>query len=281
MTIHSCEQAKELMASQWMGELDGQSAAALHLHLESCAECAAEMESLGAIWEKLGDLPAPEPSLALRARWEQTMQSLAPAPAPSSWARSWRATSWWQSFWPSNPAWQMAIAGLCLVVGLGGGLGAGSWLQRGAMEQNLQRDEVAKLREEVTSTKELVALSLMQEQSAAERLRGVDYSTRMPSMEPQIVAELIHTVKADPNVNVRLAAIDALTKVAGSAQVRESMQTALTQQDSPMVQAALIDYLVDARDRNAVGSIRSLVSRTDVNPAVRAHATDAVNQLSQ
>ena len=273
MTMDSCEQAKELMASQWMGELEERSLAALHFHLESCAECAAEMESLGAMWAKLGDLPSPEPSLALRARWEQTIQSLVPQLA----VRVERKSSWWQNFWPSNPAWQMAIAGLCLVAGLG----AGSYLQRGAVEKNTQRDEVAKLRDEVTSTKELVALSLMQQQSAAERLRGVDYSTSMPSMEPQIVAELIRKVESDPNVNVRLAAIDALTKVAGSAQVRNSMQSALTQQDSPMVQAALIDYLVDAHDRNAVGSIRSLVSRTDVNPAVREHATDAVNQLSQ
>jgi anti-sigma factor RsiW len=263
MTIDSCEQAKELMASQWMGELDEQSRGALGVHLAGCAECAAEMESLGAMWEKLGDLPAPEPSLALRARWEQTMQSLVPQ----------SRTFWWQNFWPANPAWQMAIAGLCLVAGLG----AGSYLQRG----NTERDEVAKLREEVTSTKELVALSLMQQQSAVERLRGVDYSTRMPSLEPQIVTELVKAVNGDPNVNVRLAAIDALTKVAGSAQVRNSMQTSLGQQDSPMVQAALIDYLVDAHDRNAVGSIRSLVSRTDVNPAVREHATDAVNQLTQ
>jgi hypothetical protein len=274
MTIHSCEHAKELMASQWMGEPDERALAALQRHFEGCAECAAEMESLGAMWEKLGDLPAPEPSLALRARWEQTMQSLVPAQTPRTVGPR---HSWWRNFWPSNPAWQMAIAGLCLVAGLG----AGAYLQRGAIEKNTEHDEVAKLREEVTSTKELVALSLMQQQSAVERLRGVDYSTSMPSMEPQIVAELIRKVDGDPNVNVRLAAIDALARVAGSVQVRNSMQAALGQQDSPMVQAALIDYLVDARDRNAVGSIRDLVSRSDVNPTVRERATDAVHQLTQ
>ncbi len=144
-----------------------------------------------------------------------------------------------------------------------------------------ERDEVAKLREEVSSTKEMVALSLMQQQSAVERLRGVDYSTRMPSMEPQIVAALIQAINRDTNVNVRLAAIDALGKVANNTQVRESMQAALPQQDSPMVQAALIDYLVEAHDRNAVGAIQSLVARPDLNPTVREHATYAVHQLAQ
>jgi len=276
MTNFSCEKAKEMMAGAWMAELDEASDALLQNHLGGCAECAAEMASLGAMWNRLGDLPVPEPSLAMRARWEQTLESLtAPQYAPSF--RPAPRRSWWQSVWPANPAWQMAIAGLCLVAGLG----AGALLQHGASLQTSERDEVAQLREEVASTKEMVAVSLLQQQSATERLRGVDYSARMSSMEPQVVTALIQAVNRDSNVNVRLAAIDALGKVAGSAAVRASMQEALPQQDSPMVQAALIDYLVDAHDRNAVGSIRDLVARPDVNPTVRERATYAVRQLAQ
>jgi len=59
------------------------------------------------------------------------------------------------------------------------------------------------------------------------------------------------------------------------------MQEALPQQDSPMVQAALIDYLVDAHDRGALGTIRDLVARPGVNPTVRQRATYAVQQLTQ
>jgi len=263
---NSCERARELMAGAWMKDLDAASGAELHQHLAGCAACAAEMEALGGIWEKLGDLPAPEPSLALRVRWEQTLGSLS---AP----RQIHRRAWWQNIWPANPAWQMAIAGLCLVAGLG----AGAYMQHGSAE----RDEVAKLREEVASTKEMVAVSLLQQQSATERLRGVDYSARMGSMEPQVVAALIQAVNRDSNVNVRLAAIDALGKVANESQVRQSMQEALPQQDSPMVQAALIDYLVDAHDRNAVSTIRDLVARPDLNPTVRQRATYAVQQLNQ
>ena len=38
--------------------------AQLKRHLAGCAECSAEMSELGALWERLGDLPAPEPSMA-------------------------------------------------------------------------------------------------------------------------------------------------------------------------------------------------------------------------
>jgi hypothetical protein len=269
MTDNSCEQARELMAAAWMGETTGEidtaSKAELQHHLDGCANCAAEMSALGGMWEKLGDLPVPEPSLTMRLRWDRTMESLTAPPAvrlPRRW-----------NIWPASPAWQMAIAGLCLAVGFGGG----AYLERGHSE----RDEVAQLREEVTSTKEMVALSLLQQQSAVERLRGVDYSTRMSSMEPQVIDALVQSVNRDPNVNVRLAAIDALSKVANEGRVRNLMQQSLTQQDSPMVQAALIDYLVDAHDRNAVGAIRDLVARPDLNPTVRERATYAVRQLAQ
>jgi hypothetical protein len=272
MTDNACEHARELMAGEWKGELDATSAASLRQHLDGCAACAAEMAASAGMWEKLGDLPVPEPSLALRVRWEQTLESLT-AQTLAAPRQTGGLGGAWRNIWPANPAWQMAIAGLCLVAGLG----AGSYQQRASVE----RDEVAKLREEVASTKEMVAVSLLQQQSAAERLRGVDYSARMPSMEPQVVNALIQAVDRDSSVNVRLAAIDALSKVANEAQVRESMQEALPQQDSPMVQAALIDYLVEAHDRNAVGAIRDLVVRPGVNPTVRERATYAVSQLTQ
>jgi hypothetical protein len=266
MTELSCEKAGELMAGAWMSELDEVSAAALRHHLGECAACAGEMSSLSRMWEKLGDLPAPEPGPGLRARWERTLDSLMDEDRP-------RRMPWWQTIWPTNPAWQIATAGLCLAVGLG----AGALLERGRGE----RDEVARLREEVAGTKEMVVLSLLEQQSAVERLRGVDYSARMPSVEPRVIEALVQAVNGDPNVNVRLAAIDALSKAANNTRVRESMQEALTTQDSPMVQAALIDYLVDARDRNAVGAMRELTGRADLNPTVRERAAYAVRQLGQ
>ncbi len=269
MMDHSCEQAKEMMAAAWLQE---SVPAALQMHLDGCTDCAAEMALLGGMWEKLGDLPVPEPSLAMHVRWEQTMESLRIAQNMAQ-PRVAPRQPWWQNIWPTNPAWQMAIAGLCLAVGLGSGL----FLQRGSG----QHDEVAQLHEEIVRTKEMVALSLLQQQSAAERLRGVDYSSRMPSLEPQVITALIQAVNRDGNVNVRLAAIDALAKVASDTQVRASMQAALPQQDSPMVQAALIDYLVDAHDKNALGAIQTLVARPDLNPTVRERATYAVSRLAQ
>jgi hypothetical protein len=263
-----CGHAKELIAASWMGEFDAAEESKLRQHVSTCGECAEEMAQLGAMWQRLADLPSPEPSHALDVRWQATLESFLPASRHHSWRFSLAA------LWPRRPVWQATIAALCLVAGLLVGI----MLQPRA---GTDRGEIAKLREEVESTKQMVALSLLQQPSPSERLRGVDYSSRMPSMEPEVVAALIQAVNRDPNVNVRLAAIDALSKVSGEAQVRHSLTQSLTQQESPMVQAALIDFAMDAHDRQAVASLRQLTERPDLNPAVRQRADQAVRQLTQ
>ncbi|MDQ1471909.1 MAG: hypothetical protein QOJ99_3389 [Bryobacterales bacterium] len=268
-----CGHAKELMAASWMpgsgaGELDAPQEAKLRQHLSGCAECSAEMSQLSALWDRLADLPAPEPSHALAVRWESTLDSLIASRRQKSWRFS------LASLWPERPVWQVTIAVACLALGLAGGSFVNG--KRGD-----SRTEIAALREEVANTKEMVALSLLQQQSAGERLRGVDYTVRMRTVEPDVVSALIQAVNHDSNVNVRLAAIDALSRVSGNPQVRQSMVQSLGEQDSPMVQAALIDYLVDARDRGAVDTLKRLAGRRDLNPSVRQRADRAMQQLTE
>ena len=266
-----CGRAKELMAAVWTTsdragqpvEMDPQ----LKVHLSSCTECAAEMTQLSLLWDRLGDIPAPEPSAAMTVRWESTLASMISARRGSSWRFSLNA------LWPQRPVWQVSIAAACLAVGLV----AGASFSRTGPEKG----EIAQLKEDLASTKQMVALSLLQQQSATERLRGVDYSVKMPAMEPDVVSALVQAVNHDANVNVRLAAIDALTKVSGNAGVRRSLVSSLGAQDSPMVQAALIDYVMDARDKDAVGVLKDLTSRQDLNPLVRQRADMAVQRLAQ
>ena len=263
-----CDHAKELMAASWLRELSPADEAGLKQHLAECAGCVAEMGALTAMWHRLGDLPAPEPSRALDVRWQATLESLIPKEslAPKNEPVKWK----WADLWPRSFEWQMAIAAACLVIGLGAGL----FIPR--------RDgEIRQLRKEITTTRDMVALSLLQQQSATMRLRGVDYSGQMPSLQPEIVKALINAVNEDSSVNVRLAAIDALSKAAGSGGVVESMAQSLERQDSPMVQAAILDYLVDARNPQSVGAIEQFVKQPNLDPMVIDRARTAVKELSR
>jgi hypothetical protein len=259
-----CDHAKELIAASWLRELNPSDELSLKQHLTECGECSAEMSALGAVWERLGDLPAPEPSRALDVRWQATLESFTGRETTP--ARKWRLAD----LWPKTPAWQAGIAFATLLIGLA----VGALLPR-------HDSEIAQLRQEVTATRQMVALSLMQQGSATQRLKGVDYSGRMAKLDPDIVSALVAAVDHDPSVNVRLAAIDALGKAAGTGGVLASMTQSLREQDSPMVQAALIDYLMDARDRKAIGALQAFEKQPNLNPAVLERAHYAVQELTR
>jgi hypothetical protein len=261
----TCREAKEQIAASWLGDDSTQDE--LNRHLAACAECSAERTALTGLWQRLGDMPAPEPSPALDARWQSTFESLLSARNTVS---PERRQNWFTRLWPKQPVWQFAVAMACLAIGIF----AGTRVPR-------QKDEIAKLHEEIASTRDMVALSLLQQQSATERLRGVSYTGNMRTMDPQVLSALTDAVAHDPSVNVRLAAIDALNKASGSPRVLESLTQSLPGQQSPMVQAALIDYLLEARDRTAVGTLRQFAAQPDLNPAVLERAHFALQQLSK
>jgi hypothetical protein len=78
---------------------------------------------------------------------------------------------------------------------------------------------------------------------------------------------------------VRLAALDALHQSASSQMVRHGLVESLDRQTSPMVQIALIDLLVEIREKEAADAVKDLMQEAGLNPEVRERADWALKQL--
>jgi len=124
-----------------------------------------------------------------------------------------------------------------------------------------------------------VALSLLQDQSAGSRMRGVTYSVQMAQPDSQVEQALLYAVNHDPNVNVRLSAVDALEKYAADPQIRRALVDAVPLQDSPLVQVALIDLLVQLDDKDSAPALRKLAQDGQADEMVRQRATNAMQKL--
>ena len=269
----NCDEVREQLPDYWTGALDETARSQMHGHMAGCSTCRAEAETLGAIWKKLGAIPEERPGRALRARFEATleayMQGLRQAERGPSTRE--KLDTWLEGWWPRQPAFQFGFAMAFLAIGL---------LVGYSLTRNSSGGvEVSRLREEVTHTRELVALSLLQQQSASERLKGVDWSNRMVQPDPKVLSALLHTVNYDQNVNVRLAALDALHQSTSNDMVRRGLVEALDRQTSPMVQIALIDVLVDIRDQQASSALKDLTQESGLNPEVRERAQWALEHL--
>jgi L-fucose mutarotase/ribose pyranase (RbsD/FucU family) len=187
-----------------------------------------------------------------------------------SWKK--RPSSWNFFHWLRSPlgaaAWSMAL----LVIGVFAGLHL-------AGPKPLSPD-LAEMQKELASTKQLVVLSMLQQQSASARLEGVNFTTRDEQLNPQVLSALLHTLRYDPSVDVRLAALDALSRHSAQPQVRSNVVNALQEQQSPLVQVALIDQLVEWHDREAKPHLEELRRSPDLNPTVRQHADWAISKLN-
>ena len=96
----------------------------------------------------------------------------------------------------------------------------------------------------------------------------------------EVLTALLNTVKYDSNVNVRLAAVDALHQFADEPIVRQGLIEALRMQDSPLVQIALIDLMVEIRERRAIDVLKRLRREQELNDAVKQRAEWGLKQLS-
>jgi hypothetical protein len=252
-----CERVKENLAEYLSGNLEGSAREKFIGHLEKCARCQAEVEELGALWRGLEFLPSAQPEPGMRVRFGLMLEAYQAGLQQNQKPR------------PTYAWWQLAAAACALLV-LGVTAGRFSVPQR--------TNEVAQLRGEVDSMRELVTLSLLRQQSAGDRLRGVTYSYQMDRADPQVEEALLFTVSHDANVNVRLSAIDALQKYARNPKVSAALVDSIALQDSPLVQIALIDLLVDAKESSVIPELRKL-EKEPVNEAVRQRAAWGLEKL--
>jgi HEAT repeat protein len=125
-----------------------------------------------------------------------------------------------------------------------------------------------------------LAISLLEKPSASERLQGVSISSRMNNPNSTTLEALLYTLNNDNNVNVRLAAVDALYLFYDNPRVKEGLLRSLQNQPSPLVQVALIDLIVNMRERQAVNALRSLLEDERLNPDVKEYAERGLQQLS-
>ena len=128
--------------------------------------------------------------------------------------------------------------------------------------------------------RQMVTLTLMQQQSASDRLKGVTWSSTLEQPGGEVVSALLDTLLHDPNVNVRLASIDALARFADEQQVRQGAVDALLQSaSSPMVQIALIDFVVGVRETSSIETLKKIAADASLNETVRVRASQGLDRF--
>jgi|KBSMisStaDraftv2_1062788.scaffolds.fasta_scaffold76245_2 anti-sigma factor RsiW len=267
----TCDDARHHSADYLTGALPGGVREALEEHLDACPECARDLASLPELWTRLGELPEPvADSAAMRARFRAMTAGHGGGAEATRRVRD--VGAWW---WTSaiRPAWAVGATAAALVAGVVVG-------RYSPAAAPVAAADVTALRAEVGELRQMVSLSLLQGPSASDRLKGVAWAADLDGSGTTVVGALLETLANDPNVNVRLASVDALRRFAERDAVRRGAVEALGRQTSPIVQMALIDFVVEARLTAAKDALSRLATDQAVHETVRARAARGLREVS-
>ncbi|HEY3933459.1 MAG TPA: HEAT repeat domain-containing protein [Gemmatimonadales bacterium] len=155
---------------------------------------------------------------------------------------------------PIGP-WVLAALAAALLIALG----AGWWVDR-----NRREAEIADLRAELTNA--------LRNLPAPGRFEAVNQAGNSNLRDDRVVEALTHALLTDPNTNVRVAAADALGRVANAQSLADAARRSLGAERSPFVQSAMLQNLQRLSGGERAQIVERFLGRRDLDPTVRSEA---------
>lgn len=125
----------------------------------------------------------------------------------------------------------------------------------------------------------LTVLSLLDMPSANKRMLAVSLASMSEQPDAMVVNALLHTLKQDKNINVRLEALEVLAKHSNSDEVRNGLVQAINYQQSPMLQIALVNLMLNLNEKQAIEPIKEMLKQPDLMQPVKEQLETAVKGL--
>jgi len=125
------------------------------------------------------------------------------------------------------------------------------------------------LQQEVSSLTTMLAMSMLQKESASERLSGVAYSRQTDLSNPLLVEQLIAVLTRDKSTSVRLAIINGLSELKSFGSSEQQLFTLATQEENLLVQIELCRLLLNYGSKKIKSQLTEQVNQQLLKPEVR------------
>jgi hypothetical protein len=229
-----------------------------------------ELEELRKTWQRMDDIPVPQPGDRMTDNFYRMLDD---------YKRQKRTE---KGLWDrlvvrlTSPHFQSIIqraaAGIVLLFM---GWSLGFWFT----PKQKYDERLNYMSSEIHQMKEMIVLAELKQPSPNERIRAINQIKAYSTVDERTITMLLNVLNDDSNTNVRLVAIEALVAHADRIIVKQGLIQALDHQESPLVQLALTDAVVDLKEKQAIGPLRSMLEREDLNYVVRTKIENSLSLL--
>jgi len=173
---------------------------------------------------------------------------------------------------PSIRPWYSAAAVALVVLGLFGGV---------MFQQNKnQAQQIQALTDQVSQTQKLLALSMLEQPSAAQRIKAMNTIEReITRPDDEVVSALILRLRTDPHANVRMRAAEALVTMGSHPDVSPALVDQLKEETNPQVLITLIETVVMLQAKPAVRALQDITNSDQQPDVVKDRAAYGMGQL--
>jgi|GEM_PF-870591 len=249
-----CEDVQLSLPEYIDGKLDKETSASVRDHFEDCDACRKLYTELGSFLTFMDSVPEIDPPAGMK---EEFLKMAEEVEIPVK--RKTRILPLWSK-----------VAAVIVVVLLSywAGFHAGSDKSAGEKEQ---------LAMELDRQKQEVLLASLRDYTGPQKIEAVYHIGNAAEAGDELIDALVYTMNTDKNINVRLAAINALSEMMNkNKKAKTELIRSLSVQDNSLLQISLIQVLTEGGVKEAREKIESLTESDKTDENVKAFAKDMI-----
>ena len=257
-----CQEIENSMMDYLEGNLPEETMQQMEEHLRGCESCKRVLQETQILLTAMENTREMKPSAGVRQGF---LEALEEEKGKQGKVRSLQAGS---GGWKT--AFQIAASILLVIAGYGIGTYTIGQESKG---------QIAQLEQETQQLKEDMLLAMIDNNSASKRIQAVSYSEDFSAPDDKVIQALIERLQFDPNVNVRLAAAEALSRYGEMEMVKDAFIYSLSNEKDPGIQIAVIEFLVDVKEERAKEPMEQLLDNEETPGFVKQQLNQGLKNL--
>lgn len=275
---NKCSEAVDLLLAQL--EQDNFDQNQFNQFVQNHPDCKMELLANYTLWNNLATVPTPEPSAEMNRDFYRKLNEYSSKKIEKSIPNKSNIWSWFNNWNQSkNPQMGWALGmGLFLF-----GFFSGQFLQPNN-QQNQINDLISKvdqLQRNQSNDNRLqdTRFRVNLQQSVAGRMKDIQLVRQMDNPNSKILKALNKALCNDPNINVRLSAIESLVYFSDDPEVMEILIKAIPKQTSPIVQLELAEVMVQLEEKRSSKAWKELLESGDLELNVKMQLEESLQVL--